>query len=76
MGKPKARAGSFAQTYALSAVAACVAESATYPFDIVRSRLQASAATGAARREGGMVRTGLAIVRDEGAARPVFAYII
>jgi hypothetical protein len=32
----------FFQSYSLSAAAACVAETATYPFDMIKTRLQVS----------------------------------
>ena len=63
MGRATGGTSSFAWTCSLSATAACVAETATFPFDIVRSRLQAGGATAKSR---GMVGTGLGIVREEG----------
>ena len=56
---------SFASTYVLSAAASCIAETATYPFDITKTRLQISGERGNEVRRG-LVRTMVGIVREEG----------
>ena len=65
MGRERKTSSSFYWTCGLSSTAACVAESATFPLDMIRSRLQAGGA-GASR---GMLGTGLGILRDEGASK-------
>jgi solute carrier family 25 (mitochondrial uncoupling protein), member 27 len=69
-GGPDKGGLNWVQTYTLSATASCIAESATYPFDITKTRLQAageaaSTAGGGARR--GLAGTMAGIVREEGA---------
>jgi|EP00945_MAST-04E_sp_MAST-4E-sp1_P000616 solute carrier family 25 (mitochondrial uncoupling protein), member 27 len=69
MGKPKQTAGTtFLQTYVLSGVSSCAAETVTYPFDITKTRLQvageASSAGSGAKR--GLFGTMAGIVREEG----------
>jgi solute carrier family 25 uncoupling protein 27 len=75
-GKQKTK-GSVAATYALSSSAACIAESVTFPFDMIKTRLQVQgegllvrpglASTQQATR--GLFATGVGIVREEGFIR-------
>lgn len=75
MGKPSsanAYQDSFVRKYCLSAAAATVAESVTYPLDITKTRLQLQGEH-ASRKHGiksqayrGMVKTALGIVKEEG----------
>ena len=65
MGGPDKSGLNWAQTYVLSATASCIAESATYPFDITKTRLQAAGeAGGAAGAKRGLVGTMFGIVRE------------
>ena len=68
-GGPNTSGLNFGVTYVLSAASACVAETATFPFDIVKTRLMLQ---GEAAVEQGVSRVGLVgmaqgIVREEGA---------
>ena len=68
-GGPDKSSLSFASTYVLSAVASCVAETATYPFDITKTRLQVAGEAGTAAGTGarrGLVGTMVGIIREEG----------
>lgn len=70
MGGPDKSGLSFGTTYCLSAAAACIAESSTFPFDITKTRMMlASNEAGAPK---GMVSTAKGIVREEvgGPERP------
>lgn len=57
---------SFGASYALSATAACVAETSTYPFDMIKTRLQAQGekAGGQASAKRNMFTQGIAIVQQ------------
>jgi solute carrier family 25 uncoupling protein 27 len=65
-GGPDKASLSFASTYVLSALASCVAETATYPFDITKTRLQVAGEGGARGARRGLVSTMAGIVREEG----------
>eukprot|EP00729_Bicosta_minor_P009856 gene9856-19165_t len=68
MGGPDKSGLSFVSTYALSATSACIAETATFPMDIIKTRLQVQgSSTDAVRR--GIWGTATGIVKEEGAAR-------
>ncbi|KAL7044918.1 hypothetical protein ACKWTF_002103 [Chironomus riparius] len=68
--RPAHYADSFWCTYAISVAAACVAETATYPLDLTKTRLQiqgeAANAAGKTMAYRGMVATALGIVKEEG----------
>ena len=67
-GGPDKSGLSFGTTYVLSAASACIAETATFPFDIIKTRLMIqgeAAANDAAAAKRGLVGTGLGIVREE-----------
>jgi hypothetical protein len=63
MGGPDKSGLSLGTTYCLSATAACVAETSTFPFDIIKTRMMLANEGGGASK--GMVGTGLGIVRGE-----------
>ena len=70
-GGPDKSSLSFASTYVLSAIASCIAETVTYPFDITKTRLQVAGerGSGSAAQVGvrrGLVGTMAGIVREEG----------
>ena len=75
MGGPDKSGLSFATTYVLSATAACVAESSTFPFDIIKTRLMLQGETAAEQRgfaavpKRGLVGMGKTIVSNEVIAR-------
>lgn len=71
-GGPDKSSLSFASTYVLSAMASCIAETATYPFDITKTRLQVAGEAGTSVGAGvkrGLIGTMAGIVREEGAAQ-------
>lgn len=63
MGGPDKSGLSFGTTYCLSATAACIAESATFPFDITKTRMMLANNEGGVPK--GMVGTATGIVREE-----------
>ncbi|KAG5675435.1 hypothetical protein PVAND_005339 [Polypedilum vanderplanki] len=68
--RPAHYADSFWCTYAISVAAACVAETATYPLDLTKTRLQiqgeAASAAGKQTAYRGMLATAMGIVKEEG----------
>jgi len=74
MGGPDKSGLSFGTTYTLSAISACIAETSTFPFDMVKTRLMIQgetlakdAATSAtANQQRGLVDMARGISRDEG----------
>ena len=63
MGGPDKSGLSFGTTYCLSATAACVAETSTFPFDITKTRMMLADNAGSTPK--GMLGTGMGIVREE-----------
>eukprot|EP00501_MAST-03F_sp_TOSAG23-6_P001930 GSMAST32.ASY1.ANO1.2011.1 assembled CDS len=68
MTRGQDKSGRFATTYMLSSVAACVAEISTFPFDIIKTRLQAQALISQPKYRG-FFATGVGIFREEGMLR-------
>ena len=65
-GGPDKSGLSLPATYILSAIAACTAETVTFPFDIVKTRLQVQNTSAEAGPSRGVLATGAGIVREEG----------
>jgi len=64
MGGPDKSGLTFATTYVLSATSACIAETVTFPLDIIKTRLQVQTAADATKR--GIFQTAAGIVKEEG----------
>jgi hypothetical protein len=73
MGGPDKSGLSFGTTYTLSAISACIAETSTFPFDMVKTRLMIqgetlakdAAASATANQQRGLVDMARGISRDE-----------
>ena len=64
MGGPDKSGLSFGTTYVLSAVSSVVAETVTFPVDMVKTRLQIQGEGGTAVKRG-LVQTAVGIVKEE-----------
>eukprot|EP00039_Didymoeca_costata_P003747 m.69461 g.69461 ORF g.69461 m.69461 type:complete len:305 (+) comp12057_c0_seq2:107-1021(+) len=66
-GGPDKSGLSFQHSFILSGMAASIAETATFPMDIIKTRLQIQSKKDVVKR--GLVQTGIGIVREEGFLR-------